>query len=159
MKIGWRLDEDWMTIIEDYWRYFETTSLQGRSSKIAADIGAEKNRSEFIEEWGLWTPCSKSCGSSVKKRSRGIRTPKAVGNCQGNCQGNHQHDVDGVPFSRSVSATYGYLWYNQPASFKHIQIEFNLLCFDKVWHIQESSHGFEWFEIWKMLRLDMSRYR
>lgn len=29
------------------------------------------------EEWGLWTPCSKSCGSSVKKRSRAIKIPKA----------------------------------------------------------------------------------
>lgn len=31
------------------------------------------------DEWGLWTPCSKSCGSSVKKRSRAIKIPKANG--------------------------------------------------------------------------------
>ena len=38
------------------------------------------------EEWGLWTPCSKSCGSSVKKRSRAIKIPKAgkLGNQKNN---------------------------------------------------------------------------
>ena len=38
------------------------------------------------QEWGSWTPCSKSCGSSVKKRSRAIKIPKAgkLGNQKNN---------------------------------------------------------------------------
>lgn len=38
------------------------------------------------QEWGVWTPCSKSCGSSVKKRSRAIKIPKAgkLGNQKNN---------------------------------------------------------------------------